>query len=107
MSNSGIYPNYSRPVKIKTRIISRNYRCGNCNMKGLHRIENCPKILCNRCGDTGHIGKICNNKTYLSLKYTQCGCQFEELRGEGFDTHCYICKWRTALTEMEISNNQE
>ena len=85
---------------------NRNYKCKECH-KNDHFTQQCPRIKCNRCGKNGHIGLNCQDKTYISLKYLHCGCARNELTGTGFDTHCCICKERTPLTNMEISDNEK
>src|SRR5205085_8864018 len=54
----------------------------------------------------GHIGAYCNNKTYLSLRTLQYGCNKLDITGSGYDTHCCICKQVTPLTQMEPSDNK-
>jgi len=86
----------------------RSLGCSNCNQPG-HVFSTCPKTMCNRCGKMGHIGKYCNDETYLSLKNFRCGCNPErilttrESERRRIDTHCCICKKKELLTRMEKS----
>ena len=68
--------------------------CSNCNQPG-HTFHECPKTMCNRCGEMGHIGKFCNDRTYLSLKNFQCGCNPTRILtrrdNNKIDTHCCVC----------------
>jgi hypothetical protein len=63
--------------------------------------------MCNRCGEIGHIGKFCNDKTYLSLKNFNCGCKPERILprkdNKNIDTHCCVCNKKELLTRMEKS----
>ena len=80
--------------------------CSNCNQPG-HTFHECPKTMCNRCGEMGHIGKFCNDRTYLSLKNFQCGCNPTRILtrrdNNKIDTHCCVCNKKELLTRMEKS----
>jgi len=103
----------TRPFQRQTRSLNSesrprdpDYECKECNKKGSHFTRDCPIVKCNRCGNEGHIGAYCNNKTYLSLRTLQCGCSKIDIIGSGYDTHCCICKQVTPLTQMEPSDNK-
>src|ERR1043166_6834287 len=96
----------TRSLNSGSRPRSFDYECKECNKKGSHFTQDCPMIRCNQCGNKGHIGAYCNDKTYLSLKILQCGCSKFEITGSGYDTHCCICKKITPLTQMEPSDNK-
>src|SRR3982074_980782 len=75
---------FQRQIRLsnsESRPYNPNYECKACKKKGLHFTSECPEIECNRCGNKGHIGPRCNNKTYLSLRTLQCGCNESEITG--------------------------
>ena len=84
----------------------RPHGCSNCNQPG-HTFHECPKTMCNRCEEMGHIGKFCNDKTYLSLKNFKCGCDPTRILtrrdNNKIDTHCCVCNKKELLTRMEKS----
>src|SRR3989440_9549208 len=96
----------TRSLNSEPRPRNSDYECKKCNKKGSHFTRNCPIIKCNRYGNEGHIGAYCNNKTYLSLRTLQYGCNKLDITGSGYDTHCCICKQVTPLTQMEPSDNK-
>jgi len=97
----------TRSLNSESRPRNSDYECKECNKKGSHFTRDCPIIKCNRCGNKGHIGAYCKNKTYLSLKTLQCGCSKLDITGSGYDTHCCICKQITPLTQMKPSDNKK
>ena len=52
------------------RFFKRNLQCKNCN--AAHKFKHCPKIICNRCHENGHIGRYCKNETYLANLNLKC-----------------------------------
>ena len=88
------------------RFFKRNLQCKNCN--AVHKFKHCPKIICNRCHENGHIGRYCKNEKYLANLDLQCGCLQDNLlnqrkrqRGIKFNTHCCQCNYTFPLFEMK------